>query len=217
MDKDFYDPILYDEFSLPKQADAIRAALLNKYGGMWLDCDTIITSEKFRDLISFDSDFIIAGKHIGFIVARPDSRITSKWVEEIKTNIKNYKNFKPNLFKKIFKNKEYNYYTGWDYLGNSILNKYLKKGDDKICHIIKKKEIQMLPEKIYSKKTFNNQIKQYKYFYFKQTYNDEVLKNNKGMIYLHNSWTPDNYKKMSKDEFLSKNIMLSGLLKNILF
>ena len=33
--------------SLPIQADAIRVALLKKYGGIWMDADTIITSGEF--------------------------------------------------------------------------------------------------------------------------------------------------------------------------
>ncbi|EIV6317646.1 hypothetical protein L9S93_001830, partial [Campylobacter coli] len=32
--KDFYDESLYENFSLPKQADAIRAAVLYLYGGI---------------------------------------------------------------------------------------------------------------------------------------------------------------------------------------
>ncbi len=45
---DFYDESLYENFSLPKQADAIRAAVLYLYGGIWLDADTIITSSKIK-------------------------------------------------------------------------------------------------------------------------------------------------------------------------
>ena len=213
--KDYYDGYLYKNFSLPKQADAIRAALLNKFGGIWFDCDTIITSDKIKELINKDSGFIIAGKHIGFIVTKPNSYITTKWTEEIKINIQKHKDFKPDLFKKIFKNKEYSYYEGWDYLGNSILNKYLKK-DSKHCHIISKKEIEMLPERIYGNKSIKNPINQYIDFYFNQPYNDKILDNNGGLIYLHNSWTPKKYKTMSREEFLKQDITLSKILKKIL-
>ena len=42
-----FNDIICKEMSLPIQADAIRVALLNKYGGIWMDADTIITNGEF--------------------------------------------------------------------------------------------------------------------------------------------------------------------------
>jgi mannosyltransferase OCH1-like enzyme len=69
--KNYYDPVLYRSFSLPKQADAIRAALLARCGGVWLDADTIITSSAIRGLLRPSSAFTLLGWHIGFIVTTP--------------------------------------------------------------------------------------------------------------------------------------------------
>ncbi|EOC6469683.1 capsular polysaccharide synthesis protein [Campylobacter coli] len=62
--KDFYDESLYENFSLPKQADAIRAAVLYLYGGIWLDADTIITSSKIKYFFENPSNFSIFSSHM---------------------------------------------------------------------------------------------------------------------------------------------------------
>ena len=41
--KNYYNKVLYEKFSLPIQADAIRCAVLCKYGGVWMDIDTVVT------------------------------------------------------------------------------------------------------------------------------------------------------------------------------
>ena len=42
------------------------------------------------------------------------------------------------------------------------------------------------------------------------------MENTKGIIMLHNSWTPDIYKKMSEEEFLKTDNTLSNLFKELL-
>lgn len=214
--KGFYDNILYKSFSIPKQADAIRAALLYKYGGIWLDCDTVITSNKIENIINYNSEFLILGKHICFIVSKKNSYISDCWSKEIVKRIEEYKNFKPDFLKKVLNYKKYKFYTSWDYLGNSILNKHLTKDNKDFYHIFKNKEIQMLPENIYCDRVIINKVKKYRYFYFEQKYTDNILDNNGGIICLHNSWTPEKFKKMPEKEFLSQNYVLAGLFKNIL-
>ena len=48
--------------ALPIQADAVRVALLKKYGGIWMDADTIITNGEF--LKNFEKyDLVMIGKN----------------------------------------------------------------------------------------------------------------------------------------------------------
>ena len=44
----------------------------------------------------------------------------------------------------------------------------------------------------------------------------KLLSSNKGIILLHNSWTPQKYKDMSKEEFLTTDTLLAKLLIKIL-
>ena len=45
--KRLFSRIICKNMSLAVQADAIRVALLNKYGGLWIDTDTIILNGEF--------------------------------------------------------------------------------------------------------------------------------------------------------------------------
>ena len=44
--KSLFEEIICKNLSLMVQSDAIRVAILNKYGGIWLDADTIILNDK---------------------------------------------------------------------------------------------------------------------------------------------------------------------------
>ena len=55
-----FSQITCRNMSLPLQADAIRVALLKKYGGFWLDADTIILNGKFFKTC-YDFDLVILG------------------------------------------------------------------------------------------------------------------------------------------------------------
>ena len=45
--------ILCKDMTLPIQADAIRVAILHKYGGYWLDTDILIINSKFINFFGF--------------------------------------------------------------------------------------------------------------------------------------------------------------------
>ena len=58
--------------------------------------------------------------------------------------------------------------------------------------------------------------KRYKLFYYRKRDPKIVLNNAKGIIMLHNSWTPLKYKTMSEIQFLKEDILLPRLLSKIL-
>lgn len=118
--KDVYDEILFRDFSLPKQADAIRCALLKKYGGLWLDADTILTSPQVKDYLMIDSELVMISKHLAFIKANNNSKIIADWYNQIQYNLKFYKDVKyqNNAVQKILHPRRYRRVENWDYLGN---------------------------------------------------------------------------------------------------
>lgn len=220
--KDFYPKTLFEHFSLPIQADAIRCAVLNKYGGIWLDVDTIITSEKVKELFNINSQFILIQKHIGFIIAEKNAKILTYWQKNIFKNLKlaqvfyheNTSHLIKFLIKKFYSHK----FLTWDCLGNGIINKKLHTKNKKIFYKINRDEIYALPEISYKKKNNlqNSLPENYIDFYFHNNHASEVLSQNKGIISLHNSWTPTNYKEMSKEEFLQCDNTLAGIFKYLL-
>ena len=213
--KDVYDEILFRDFSLPKQADAIRCALLKKYGGLWLDADTILTSPQVKDYLMIDSELVMISKHLAFIKANNNSKIIADWYNQIQYNLKFYKDVKyqNNAVQKILHPRRYRRVENWDYLGNYILHKMLKTKNKKKFFSIDRMEINALPE--LNNKKNDNLVENYQNFYFENDYSQDVIKNTKGIL-LHNSWTPQQFLEMNEEEFLSRNNTLSNVLKTVL-
>ena len=213
---DVYDEILFKDFSLPKQADAIRCALLKKYGGLWLDADTILTSPQVKDYLMIDSELVMISKHLAFIKANNNSKIIADWYNQIQYNLKFYKDVKyqNNAVQKILHPRRYRRVENWDYLGNYILHKMLKTKNKKKFFSIDRMEINALPE--LNNKNNDNLVENYQNFYFDNDYSQDVIKNTKGIILLHNSWTPQQFLQMNEEEFLSRNNTLSNVLKTVL-
>ena len=245
--KNFYDEILYKDFRLMLQADAIRCALLKLYGGIWIDADTIITSTEVNNYLKNSTHkLVFIGQHLAFIKADKLSPLLNYWLKKIKYRIEFYKTqkYRKNKLKSkiehLFHLRLFKIMNSWDYFGNSIIGKNIngniifrisRKIKNKLNfpvlynYLTKRRkilsidriEINALPEIIGKKNTSQeNLIRNYQNFYFENDYSQEVIKNTKGIILLHNSWTPQKYKEMTKEEFLSQNNTLSNVLKTIL-
>jgi hypothetical protein len=216
--KDCYDASLYKNFSLPKQADAIRCAVLNRWGGVWLDTDTIVTSEKVHDLLKFEAGITLLGKHIGFITAHKDAAILRIWEKSIRLLIALYAFCQGEgyLAKKMKRWRLLsNGLERFDFLGYLPLKIPLKvasisatafKSIDKIA-------VNALPELSIAREMDAGE--KYINFYFSDASIESAI-NNGGILYLHNSWTPERYKLMSENEFLSQDIVLAKILRHLL-
>ena len=216
-----FSSIIDRKMALSMQADAIRVALLNKYGGIWMDTDTIILSKDFiKEFESFELAMIGESKnnfqYIGFIFSSNHSHILQEWLRQIIKNTKNYKYImenknNSNIWKNAKKNK-----IKFDYLGNKIIDPIIKR-----IYINTKKYFRLDSSKIkcFPERYTNNSLnisEKYREFYFKKGDPKKVLQHSKSLILLHNSWTPSKYKIMSEKEFLKQDILLSKLLSQIL-
>ena len=193
----------------------LRAAVLYKHGGIWLDADTIITSEKIKDIINQSSDVTMFNTHIGFIVAKKGAKVIKQWLTCIKH--------------KIFVHKIYNTFStylkyllnpcfivkldNWNYFGNSVIDKIRKKTNDKEFLSLERTDYFALPENNYYTDENTSPYDKYIDFYFNNDFSGYVRENEKGIICLHNSWTPEKYSFMTEDEFVSQNCTISKLLK----
>lgn len=221
LDKKTLRKILCKKMTLPKQADCLRVALLYKYGGIWLDADTLITSNNFRQFLIGNKCSMIGthkSVHLAFISTnKPKNPFITKWLISIKRRVKLFKIFSLSPVKHIFR-KYYNKINNWDYVGNAVINPLLEKQKSNL-HIIDKNFVNALPERNYNLNKNDSVIEQYQKFYFmSNSFIDlgKLLSSNKGIILLHNSWTPQKYKDMSKEEFLTTDTLLAKLLIKIL-
>lgn len=210
--------IICKHMTLPIQADAIRVAILQKYGGFWMDCDTIITNSNFINMF-YGSDLIMFGStkknvfYTGFIYASNNSTILKIWLDNIINRVRIYKQ---SLFlMHIFPIKSfYQLHSGllaWDYLSNGIINEIIKNTSKKSFKLLERDEAYALPDMFLKKEPYEN----YRDFYFTSGDPGTILKNCKGVLLLHNSWTMGKYKEMPEKEFLQQNIMLAQLLSRL--
>jgi len=202
--------IVSKNLPLPIQADAIRVALLNQSGGIWMDPDTIITNSDFLKTLE-NYELVMIGEkkmqHIGFIIASNNSDIINNWLKEILKKVKIYNQFN---------NKNINIGIKWSFLGNMIIDKLLQNSTDKKFFRLDMNKIFAFPEVKFFENSKLNMKQRYIKLYFSNREPKIILEKVKGLIMLHNSWTPIKYKKLTETKFLKENILLSKLLSKIL-
>ena len=138
--------ILCKTMTLAIQADAIRVAILEKYGGIWMDMDIIITNSSFlKEAFEYDLAFFGNPRKktpaIGFIYASKNSRIMKEWLINIIERVSIYKKLQSQKFSNI------THLYQWNYLGNGIINKLLQKSNEKEFIIFDWIKMNAIPER----------------------------------------------------------------------
>lgn len=221
--KELFTSIICKNMTLQVQADAIRVAILQKYGGLWMDIDNVMLNGTFIKNIK-NSELVMIGndnakrQYIGFIYASHNSSLLYIWLRNIKIRVNYFKQAIHNNVKYINGNKNSaNNLRSCNYLGNGIIDKLLKQDihNNKFFRLDKNK-LNVFPEISFFENSALNEVEKYKKFYFQKGDAKLIIKSVKGIIMLHNSWTPKKYKTMKEDEFLKEDILLSQLLARIL-
>ena len=224
--KKTYKSVVFKHMSLAKQSDAIRAALLNENGGIWLDADTIITGSNFLSSIKdYNTDVVMIGRpktdgviYGAFIYSnKQKTKFIKEWYSALPKRIAKYRMMvKFPILRKIYK-KEWNAAEKWDYCENAIIDDLGRKYKYPDFLLIDRDEICALPEYVsYLSESITNKEQLYCKYYFEQGNASEVLIKAKGIILLHNSWTPEKYREMDEKKFLEQPILLADILKELL-
>lgn len=210
------------QFSLPKQSDAISAAVLYSRGGLFLDVDTVLVNESSRKIIESLSSVSSGDKfrlygvpekgsmHIAVIGASKNSSIANHWVKEISQIL-----------------PESNGSGPWNHLGNAILEpKYRSLSDKSVFEIIDLYKSGVIAEKYNSGINLrNDQIDSralYENYWFSDLSDNsasnevkKILDVPDGIVMLHNSWTPAWFSDLDMNEVLESKCLLGRLLKEI--
>lgn len=180
------------KYDLPIQADIIRVHVLRDNGGYWLDADTIVVNGLPKENI-FGYDIENREKiSIGFLKTEKQSKWFKDWAEYQRKIYMNEMKPQTNRF--------------WACMGNDFIDDYVKQntniliGDKSLC----------LPEHYMIDD--NDDWLKYQKFYFENDYHINDLRKDTKIIMLHNSWTPDWYKKLNENDVLNKSCTLSNFL-----
>lgn len=197
---EFGENLLSGRFSLPQIADAIRVMLLEKYGGIWLDVDTIILDRSAKNFFDSNKSLTFFGNikerdcHTAFIITKQRSECLTLWLNFIRERLNT---LTPQTA------------IGWDFFSNSFVNDYSKKNPSEV-EILDRNLV--MPELEISKTDIssNARFKAYVEYYFLQQRHIEDVK--ESMLLLHNSWTPAPFKTIDEKNFLRCNFTIANIL-----
>lgn len=210
IDVDAYGPNLFNGgFQMAQIGDAIRAMLIEKYGGVWLDVDTIITNPKAGEYftrknkpVTFFGNVAEKTCHMALIAAqRPGTAFAINWVAFNKYRIWNLP-----LNAKT---------TPWGYLGGDFVEPYVYSHPEEIeildMNLVHPKE-QMA--RVRQSNGGGNYKRIYEDYFFMESHHLEEI--SEYIVVLNNTWTPELYKKFKFDELLQMNCTVTNLLTEIL-
>ena len=219
--RNYYDKILFEEFDETKESYAIRAAVLERHGGVWFDADTIITSDKIHELINSapDSELIILDGMTRFMAAKKHSRILKIWIKKIKHNLLKYKILFPFYFR-YFPFKSLHMISG-DYFAGKLLRGTFRTKNKKKLYKLDFYKINAMPEFNWDKEKNHSGYMEirpngFNHFWINSNFADYALENNHGIICLHNSWMSRKYRKMTKEEVLNQPNTLGEVFRRVL-
>lgn len=209
------------------QADALRAMLLYRHGGLWLDLDTVVTSLNGIAFLERADSFTLINKHIAVIsVSRPRHPIVAEWLRNIRLRLKFARWYRASTSRLVrFARIAISHFfhtrppltNTWDFMGNAPLEFALRKYGS-LFYSIDRIEAGAMPETSLSASRATD-MKVYVEYYFTRRHVDDLMKaaaRCHGIICLHNSWTPKTVRQMNEKEFLSSGLALAELLRDLL-
>lgn len=179
-------------FTLPQIADAIRVHVLRDNGGYWLDADTIMLNDLLptENMMGYPK---LRNATIGFLHTESNSEMFTEWAKYQDMVIQNA-DTEPT----------------WDVMGNAFTDDYIKTHLD-----ITIADISNCWAETYMIRGYPSRRDKYHQFYFNKHYKLEDLKPT-NMLMLHNSWTPNWYKDLSKQDILDSDYTMSNILREVL-
>lgn len=183
-------------FTLPQISDAVRAHVLRDHvGSYWLDTDTI-----------FLTDTLMKETVIGNPIYRTHSTGVSHSTEETIDFFKSWAEYQDEVI------ADPRHSTHWSVLVNMFTDTYVANHKEVTIYDISicRPELYMIPS--------GSSRHKYTEFYFnpKKSYNISDIHKDTDFLVLHNSWTPDSYKKLSESKILKSNLTLSNILRELL-
>lgn len=207
--------------SLAKQADCIRCALLRKHGGIWLDADTILTKpldERFR---SADVTMVARQGEGGRMIygayihaAHSETRVISEWHRQLLPRVEKSRQMSASWLRRWLDRHTWKVVRRWGYFENDILDPLTARLESPDFAWLDKDEVGAFPEEaLLADGSVQSPFDAYVRYWFSIGEAEVALKDCAGLIMLHNSWTPETFRRMSAEEFLLTDTRLAKLLR----
>lgn len=195
-----------ERWPIAQQADVIRFAILESNAGVWMDLDTIIYHNPVRILSQLSgTDVLVIGvpersAFMGFLATtRPHTAFFGEVLEEKIALVNSPHRPEP---------------LPWDYLGKPF---YSRVAQNDFCGskatVVDWREHQVILEAIHGSGYGHEH---YRSFWFDGTrdFTDDMVAGNSGLVMLHNSWTPPEYRSTDANTVLtSSRALLSQHLR----
>ena len=207
---DVIDMKRFLRLSLPMQSDIVSYQLLAKYGGIFMDADTIITRDIFEEVAMIDPHKLVAfgypnthSIHVAILMSLlPNNKLITSAADMALERLNSA------TMASLVR-------PDWDYFSNDIFTTLLNDGELRtLLHVLDRTETGNILESHYFQDM--DTYEQYQIFYFAphEIRLENVLEKIRfGAISLHNSWTPDGYKALTLDGVLESATMMSAIIR----
>ena len=213
------------DMKLFNQADAIRCALLRRHGGVWLDLDTVILRPGVLERFA-ETDVAVIGEKTGgvhgafFSAVKPGTELMERWYGELVGRVAEFRSFRASFLKRLFRRKRWRRVRRWDFVLNDVLGRLLPEFASPQVAIHSEKELRVCPERVLGRGQESRKSRDvYADYWFSAPRPDDadlVSWVTGGMVMLHNSWTPPEFRAMDEKAFLATDCRLARLIKEVL-
>ena len=209
--------------SLAKQADIYRALVLERHGGVWMDADTVLTPavaaseifEQHTEVSMFEQKDGCSRYLPGaFIRAVPGAKMIRLWAEELHRRIDRYRKCS-GLFGRVLHRGEWRKCRAWHFFLNGVIDSLPDQLSAEEFSGIDMDEAKALLHNFRKRPEGMDEYDNYQDYYFTPG-DPEPEKAAKGLIMLQNSWTPERFRAMSEEEFLSQDVRLAKMLRQLI-
>ena len=216
--------------SLAMQSDAYRALLIERHGGVWLDADTVVLPQivdsdilSGRAEVTMFSRFGGVGNGVAFPAGAfihaiaPHAAFMRRWAEAIPDRVAEFARYSGNPFLRLLSRPRWRIVRKWNYCVNAIIDPLVEHMSEREFLLLDMDKYGVFPECTTLSECSNYEYAcRYEQYYFSPGNAQETIKASSGLIMLHNSWTPADFRAMSEDEFLSSDVRLAALLRQVL-
>ena len=217
--------VLLKTMPLAQQADCIRCALLKKYGGVWVDTDTLFTKPLDERFAQADVSMVarvrkgkIANYGAFICTLRPETKFICDWHAQLVERIAKARRWRDSLLYRIFRHHDWKMMHRWNYCINAMIDPMAATADAKDYQAILEETVHAHPEERMTTSEDEVDLSQlYRdYYWFCPGDPADALKDNVGILMLHNGWTPSEYRAMSAADFIKTPTRLAALLRQLL-